>query len=77
MALDLIARALEEIPDYKVFMTLDELNESTRKLAEKHPNIVRVFEAGRSRDGREILAIKIGEGKNKACSSAVHTPTSL
>ena len=42
-------RLVKSVPDYKVFLTVDEMDESTRQLATEHPDCVKVFEAGRSR----------------------------
>ena len=63
---DPISRALESVPKYDVFMTLEELEDSTSRLAEKYPDLVEVVELGSSRDGRSIRAIRIGSGKNTA-----------
>ena len=43
-----------------------ELDESTRSLAQDYPGLVKVEEAGRSREGRPILHITIGQGKKNA-----------
>ncbi|RLE69732.1 MAG: hypothetical protein DRJ43_03555, partial [Thermoprotei archaeon] len=64
--MDAIQEAIRGVPEYSEFKTLDELNESTVKLAEENPDIVELIEAGYSRDGRKILALKIGEGSNVA-----------
>ena len=42
---------IDLVPDYKVFLTVDEMDKSSRKLAEEFPAIVTVFEAGKSRNG--------------------------
>jgi len=57
---------LEEVPDYKSFYTVDELNASSQELAQAHPNKVRIFKIGRSRNGEEIKALKIGKGRKTA-----------
>ena len=57
---------LNAIPDYKVFLTPDELDESSRKLAAEHPDLASVFEMGRTRDGRPLLCLKIGNGSKNA-----------
>ncbi|WP_404332424.1 M14 family zinc carboxypeptidase [Mesobacillus maritimus] len=64
---------VDQVPDYKAFLTVDELDESSRKLAEEFPDIVTVFEAGKSRAGHSILCMKIGDGpKNALCFACPH-----
>ncbi|WP_237562852.1 M14 family zinc carboxypeptidase [Bacillus dakarensis] len=64
---------VERVPDYKAFLTVDEMDESSRKLALDFPDIVTVFEAGKSRDGHSILCLKIGDGpKNALCFACPH-----
>jgi len=55
-------RVLDAVPDYEVFLTVDELDASARALAEEFPDTVTLFEAGRSRKGHPILCLKIGDG---------------
>jgi len=62
----LFEKVLTEIPDYKAFLTVDELDESSRQLAEKHPGLVQLKEIGRSRAGKPILMLRIGRGSKKA-----------
>jgi len=57
---------LEEVPDYKTFYRVDELNASTEELAHKHPNKVKIFKIGRSRKGEDIKALRIGKGGKNA-----------
>ncbi|RLE99545.1 MAG: peptidase, partial [Thermoprotei archaeon] len=64
--MDAVQEAIKGVPHYTCFMTLEELNRSTLQLAEEYPDQVEVFKAGVSREGREILALKIGEGRNVA-----------
>ncbi|WP_240688913.1 M14 family zinc carboxypeptidase [Ammoniphilus sp. YIM 78166] len=68
-----IQAVIDKVPDYQAFLTLDELDESTKKLAWEYPDVVTVFEAGRSRQGHPILGLKIGEGrKNALCFACPH-----
>ncbi len=61
------------VPDYQSFLTVDEMDESTKRLAEKYPETVEVFEAGKSREGHSILCMKIGNGsKNALCFALPH-----
>lgn len=50
---------LNNIPEYKEFLTLAELDESSRRLAEKHPDSVELFTMGTTREGRPLLCLKI------------------
>jgi hypothetical protein len=64
---------IDSIPDYKAFLTVEEMDESSRRLAEEFPAIVTVFEAGKSREGHPILCMKIGDGpKNALCLACPH-----
>jgi Zinc carboxypeptidase len=64
---------VHQVPDYNAFLTVDELDESSRKLAEEFPDIVTLFEAGTSRAGHSILCMKIGDGpKNALCFACPH-----
>jgi len=54
------------IPDYQYFLTLDEFNSSSRDLAERYPDAVTLMEIGRSRGGRPLLCLKIGDGPQNA-----------
>ncbi len=57
---------LDNVPDYKTFYTVDELNDSSEKLAAEHPDKVSLFEIGRSKRGETIKALRIGDGKLNA-----------
>jgi hypothetical protein len=64
---------VDQVPDYQAFLTVDELDKSSRKLAEEFPDIVTLFEAGTSRAGHSILCMKIGDGpKNALCFACPH-----
>lgn len=68
-----INEIIENVPDYKVFLTVDELDKSTMKLQKDYPNVVKVFEAGKSRENHRILCLKIGSGKKNAlCIACPH-----
>lgn len=56
-------KILKNIPDYESFYTVDELDESTRKLAEQYPELAEIFTIGTSRNGHEIKCLKIGDGE--------------
>lgn len=59
-------KLINNIPDYQVFLTVDEMDVNSRKLAEEYPDVVEVFEAGKSRKGHPILCLKIGNGPRNA-----------
>jgi len=57
---------LEDVPDYKAFYTVDELNANSEKLAQEHPNRAKIFKIGKSRNEEDIKALRIGKGKKTA-----------
>lgn len=65
---------VNEIPDYKAFLTVDELNQSSRELAAEYPSVVKLEEIGRSRAGDPIYALHIGEGARTALLFATPHP---
>ncbi|WP_372663542.1 M14 family zinc carboxypeptidase [Cohnella sp.] len=68
-----IKQIVDKIPDYGAFLTVEEMDESSRKLADQYPNVVVLFEAGVSRQGHPILGLKIGNGPlNALCFACPH-----
>lgn len=63
---ELIDRVIDRVPDYKTFFTVDELNQMSYDLAEKHSDIVETFEFGNSKEGEKIIGLKIGKGSKNA-----------
>lgn len=59
-------KIIEEVPDYTSFLTVDELDKSTYEILKKYPDIIKVKEIGRSREGHPINCIKIGAGSKNA-----------
>lgn len=57
---------LDGIPDYKVFLTVDEMDSSSEALAQQYPDVVSIFEMGKTREGHPLLCLKIGEGSQNA-----------
>jgi hypothetical protein len=57
-----ILDVLNDVPDYQVFLTVDELRDSARRLADEYPAVVQVLPVGRSRQGDPIEALQIGDG---------------
>jgi hypothetical protein len=74
MRFDDVLSVIHDVPDYGVFHTVDELNDSTRRLANRHPNTVETLPLGQSRQGEPIEAIKIGKGPKKALLFAMPHP---
>jgi len=60
------SRILSDVPDYKTFLTVDELKDSSRRLAEEYPGRVSRITIGTSRNGEAIECLKIGEGRYRA-----------
>jgi len=64
---------LKQIPNYKEFMTIAELDGSSKKLAQDFDH-VELKEIGKSRGERTIYCLKIGEGKKNALLFAFPHP---
>lgn len=60
----IIDDVISSIPDYKEFLTVEEMDASSKKLAEEFPDIVELFEMGRTRDNHPLYCLKIGNGSN-------------
>lgn len=63
---DIYQKLIQDIPEYKEFLTVDELNESSRKLEQKYPECVEMFEFGQTREERKLYCLKIGNGSHRA-----------
>jgi hypothetical protein len=59
-------RILTAVPDYKVFHTVAEMDENSRKLAAEYPDLVSIFEIGKTSKGYPINCLKIGFGSKNA-----------
>ncbi|MGN1344040.1 MAG: M14 family zinc carboxypeptidase [Traorella sp.] len=57
---------LENVPDYQVFLTVDEMDESSLKLKEEYPDLVDLSIIGYSRKKHPIYCLKIGKGEKNA-----------
>jgi len=60
------SKILENVPDFKVFLTVDEMDASSLKLKEEYPDLVDLKILGYSRKGHPIYCLKIGDGKRNA-----------
>ena len=57
---------LEKVPDWKAYYTVDELHESSAKIANEHPDMVELMVLGWSARGEDIDCLKIGDGRYSA-----------
>ncbi|GEN81890.1 zinc carboxypeptidase [Sporosarcina luteola] len=57
---------VQNIPNYTEFLTVDEMDANSRKLAEEYPDVVDIFEVGRTRENHPLYCLKIGEGSKNA-----------
>jgi hypothetical protein len=69
-----ILNVLEDVPNYKAFMAVDELKASSQELARKYSDRVEVLNVGHSRQGDPIEALKIGNGPKQAILFAMPHP---
>jgi len=60
------SEVLDNIPNYREYLGVDELNASTDRLAKDHPDNVKLLDLGKSAGGEAIKCLKIGEGKHHA-----------
>ena len=65
---------IDQIPDYEVFLTVDELDAHSKALAEEYPDVVELKELGKSRQGHPIYGLKIGDGPHNAIMFACPHP---
>lgn len=68
-------KLIDEIPAYDHFLTVDEMDASTLKLAEEYPDLVTVTKEGTSRGGHPIYCLKIGDGSKTPLCSVVRIQT--
>ena len=57
---ELFEELLKQVPPYEHFLTAEELDESSRALADRYPESVNLHVIGQSRAGKDILCLKIG-----------------
>ena len=60
--MDSIKAVIKNVPEHEYFKTVDELNESSRKLAEQYPDLASFYRIGESMAGDPIYCLKIGNG---------------
>lgn len=61
-----LEQVIEGVPNYTKFMTVEELNQSSKALAEQFPKLVEMIQIGQSASGQPIYCLKIGQGKKNA-----------
>ena len=59
-------KIISSIPDYKVFMTMDELDASSLKLAEEYPDTIEIRNIGSTKEDRPLYCLKAGRGSRNA-----------
>lgn len=67
-------RLVEGVPPYDAFLTLEELERQTRELAAAHPGAVELLELGRTRAGRPLTCIRVGDGPCRVVACGVPHP---
>jgi zinc carboxypeptidase len=65
---------LGTVPDFREFLSLEELRASSRTLVEEYPGIARMETVGRSAEGRPIELLTIGHGEQSALLLGVPHP---
>ncbi|PXF33663.1 hypothetical protein KU43_07030 [Mesotoga sp. SC_NapDC2] len=60
--MDSLKAVIRNVPEYEYFKTVDELNESSKKLAEQYPDLASFYRIGESMAGDPIYCLKIGNG---------------
>lgn len=67
-------KVLERIPSYKEFLTVDELNNSSKKLVEEYPDKASLLKIGKARNDEDIFCLRIGDGDLRALLFAFPHP---
>jgi hypothetical protein len=57
---------LSEIPECKSYLSREQLDESSEILAKRHSDKARLLRIGKTKNGNDIQALKIGRGKHNA-----------
>jgi len=60
------SRVLDSVPNFKRYMTVDELHQRNADLVNEYPGKVELIDLGKSADGEVIDCLKIGEGRHNA-----------
>jgi hypothetical protein len=65
---------LARVPDFREFLTLEELRASSRALVAEYPGVARLETVGASAEGRPIELLTIGKGRRSALLVGVPHP---
>lgn len=65
---------LSQVPDYQSFFTMEEMDESSKRLAQEYPDLVELRLLGHSRKNHPIYCLKIGSGSKTALAFASPHP---
>ena len=65
---------LARVPDFREFLTLEELGASSRALVAEYPGVARLETVGASAEGRPIELLTIGKGRRSALLVGVPHP---
>jgi hypothetical protein len=71
-----VYQLIGDVPEYKEFLTVQELSASSRDLARRHPSWSPCQTIGTSTEGRPIEMLTIGNGRRRRFCSARRTRTS-
>ena len=63
---ELFRSVIANVPDYREFLTVDELYQSVLRLGERHPDLVTVTTLGHTAAGTPIYECRIGHGRRSA-----------
>ena len=69
-----VEAALERVPDYDRFFTLDEMHAKARDAVRAHPDLAELRVVGHSREGEEIPMVRIGDGPTRVLAFAFPHP---
>src|SRR6185295_1805111 len=69
-----VAGLLARVPDFREFLTLEELGASSRALAAEFPGLTRLETVGASREGRPIELLTVGHGRRPVLLVGVPHP---
>lgn len=62
----LFEQLISNIPDYKEFLTVEEMDANSHQLAKDHPDCVEIFQMGETREHHPLYCLKIGNGSHPA-----------
>jgi hypothetical protein len=65
---------VSKIPSYDHYLTVDELDANSEKLAQECKDTVRLHRLGKTKNGHDIIALQIGRGKHSALVHAFPNP---